>query len=86
MNVLDEVPQSYSFQGNPKLDQPKYIAETWVHEFVDSEMIKLLLKVCAFCEEGHAIMDCPFAPFHIKVSIVKHVELHNVTGTSIDQP
>ncbi len=28
VNVLDEVPQSYSHQGNPKLDQTMYKAET----------------------------------------------------------
>jgi hypothetical protein len=28
MNVLDEVPQSYSHQGNPKLDQTKHTTET----------------------------------------------------------
>jgi hypothetical protein len=39
-------------------------------------MIILLSRVCAFCgEEGHAIMDCPFVAFHIKVSIVRHVDL-----------
>jgi hypothetical protein len=43
---------------------------------MDSEMIGLLSKVCVFCEEeGHAVMDCPFMPFHIKVCIVRHVEL-----------
>jgi hypothetical protein len=50
-------------------------------------MVRLLSRVCAFCEEeGHAIMDCPFLPFHIKVGIVKHVELQNVAGTLMDQP
>jgi hypothetical protein len=39
-------------------------------------MVKLLLKVCGFYEEeGHAMMDCPFVPFHIKTSIIKHVVL-----------
>jgi hypothetical protein len=39
-------------------------------------MIRLLSRVYAFCEkEGHVIMDCPFVPFHIKVGIVRHVEL-----------
>jgi len=34
---------------------------------MDSEMIRLLSKAYAFCEEeGHAIMDCPFMPFHIR--------------------
>jgi hypothetical protein len=43
---------------------------------VDLEMIKVLSKVYAFYEkEGHAIMDCPFVPFHIKVGIARHVEL-----------
>jgi hypothetical protein len=42
-------------------------------------MIKLLSRVCAFCEEeGHAITDCPSVPFHIKTNITKLVELHNV--------
>jgi hypothetical protein len=50
-------------------------------------MIKLLSKVCAFCEEeGHAIMDCAFVPFQIRAGIVKHLELQNVTGTLMDQP
>jgi hypothetical protein len=50
-------------------------------------VVKLLSKVCAFCEEeGHAIMDCPFGPFHIRVGIVKHVELQNVAGALMDQP
>ncbi len=64
------------------MDQPRYIAKTWDHEFVDLEMIRLLSRVCAFCEEeGHVIMDCPFVPFHIKASIARHVELLNVVGT-----
>ncbi len=58
VNVLDEVPQSYSHQGNPKLDQTRYTNETHDHEYVDLKMVRLLSKVCAFCEEkGHAIMD-----------------------------
>jgi hypothetical protein len=60
------------------LDQTKHIVETWDHEFADSEMVILLSKVCAFYEERHAIMDCPFVPFHIEASIAKHVELQNV--------
>ncbi len=86
VNVLDEVPQSYSHQGNPKLDQIKYIIETQDHEFVSSEMVKLLSKVYAFCEkEGHVIMDYPFVPFHIRIGIAKHVELQNVARTLMDQ-
>jgi hypothetical protein len=47
----------------------------------------LFSRVCAFYEEkGHAIMDCPFVPFHIKVGIIKHVELQNVVGALMDQP
>jgi hypothetical protein len=54
---------------------------------MDLEMIKLLLRVYAFYEEeGHAIMDCPFVPFHIRASIVRHVELQNVVRTLMDQP
>jgi hypothetical protein len=79
--------QSYSHQGNSELDQLKYIAKTHDHEFVDLEMIMLLSKVRAFCEEeGHVIMDYPFVPFHIKTDLVRHVELQNVAGTLMDQP
>jgi hypothetical protein len=61
--------------------------ETQDHEFVDLEMIKLLLRVYAFCEEqGHVIMDCPLVPFHIRVGIVRHVEIQNVVGALMDQP
>jgi len=50
-------------------------------------MNRLLSKVCAFCEEErHAIMDCPFVPFHIKACIAKHVELQNVVRALMDQP
>ncbi len=49
-------------------------------------MIRLLSRVCAFCEEGHAIMDCRFVPFHIIIGIVNYVELQNVVGTLMDQP
>jgi hypothetical protein len=48
------------------------MTETWDHESMDLEMIGLLSNVYAFCE-GHAIMNCPFVPFHIKVGIAKHV-------------
>ncbi len=75
VNALDEILQSYSYQGNLKLDQIRHTIETRDHEFVDLEMIRLLSKVCASCEEGHVFMDCPFLPFHIKVSIARHVEL-----------
>ncbi len=76
VNVLDEIPQSYSHQGNPKLDQTRHIAKTQDYEYVDLETIMLLLRNYAFCEEErHAIMDCPFMPFHIRVGIVRHVEL-----------
>jgi len=54
---------------------------------MDSEMIMLLSKEYAFCEEKrHVIMDCPFVPFHIKACIAKHVELQNVARTLMDQP
>ncbi len=50
-------------------------------------MVRLLSRVYAFCnEEGHAIMDRPFVPFHIKASITKHVELKNVARTLMYQP
>jgi hypothetical protein len=49
-------------------------------------MIRLISKVCAFCEEeGHAIMDYPFVPFHIKGNIFRHVELRNVARALMDQ-
>ncbi len=87
MNVLVEVPQSYSHQRNLEFDQTRYITETHGHESVDLEMVILLSWVCAIYEEkGHAIMDCPCVPFHIRVSIAKHVELHNMVGTIMDQP
>ncbi len=67
LNVLDEVPQSYSHKRNLELVQTRYTIETRDHENVDLKMVKLLLKVCAFYEEeGHVIMDCPFVPFHIR--------------------
>jgi len=53
---------------------------------MDSKVVKLLSKVYAFYEEGHAIMDCPFVHFHIRSSIARHVELQNVVGTLMDQP
>jgi hypothetical protein len=36
-------------------------------------------------EEGHALTDCPFLPFHIKAIIARHVELQNVAKTLVDQ-
>jgi hypothetical protein len=45
---------------------------------MDLKVIILLSSVCVVYEEGHAIMDCPFVPFHIKTNIVKHIELQNV--------
>ncbi len=87
MNVLDEIPLSYSHQGNLELNQTSYTTKTWDYELVDLEVAKLLSKVYAFCEEeGHVIMDCPFAPFHIRTCIVRHVELHNVARTLMDKP
>jgi hypothetical protein len=56
------------------LDQTRYTTETWDHESVDLEMVRLLSRVYAFCE-GHAMMDCPFMPFQIRVGIARHVEL-----------
>jgi len=58
------------------LGQPKYIIETWDHEPMDSEMVRLISRDYAFCEEErHAIMDYSFVPFHIKANILKDVEL-----------
>jgi len=53
---------------------------------MDSEVVKLLSRVYAFYEKGHAIMDCPFVPFNIKASIARHVELQHVIGTLMDHP
>jgi hypothetical protein len=67
VNVLDEVPRSYSHQGNPKLDQTRYTTKTQDHEHVDLEVVILFSRVCAFCEkEGHVIMDYPFVPFTLE--------------------
>ncbi len=52
---------------------------------MDLEVARLLSKVYAFPEEGHAIMDFPFVLFHIKVNIARHVELQNVARTLMDQ-
>jgi len=52
---------------------------------MDSKMVRLISRVCAFCEEGHAILDCPFMPFHIRACIPRHVELQNVAGALMDQ-
>jgi hypothetical protein len=53
---------------------------------MDSEAIRLLLRVCAFCEEeGHAIMDCHVVPFHIRTCITRHVELQNAARILVDQ-
>jgi hypothetical protein len=53
---------------------------------MDLEMVRLISRVCAFCEEeGHAIMDYPFVPFHIKENILRHVELQNVAKVLMDQ-
>jgi hypothetical protein len=61
------------------LDQIRHIAETHDHEFVDSELIRLLSRVYAFCEEkGHAIMDYPFVPFHIKINITRPMMNHKM--------
>ncbi len=39
VNVLDEVPQSYSHQRNPKLHQTRYIVEIKDHDFMDLEVV-----------------------------------------------
>jgi hypothetical protein len=66
------------------LDQTRYIAETWDHESMDWEMIKIFSRASVLCEKGYAIMDCPFVPFHIRGGIAKHVELQNVAGALMD--
>jgi hypothetical protein len=54
---------------------------------MDLKVVRLHSKVYASYEEkGHAIMDCPFVHFPIKVSIVRHVELQIVAKTLMDQP
>ncbi len=87
VNVLDEVPQSYSHKGNWELDQTKYTAKTQDHEYVDSEVFILFSRAYTFYEEErHAIMDCPFMSYHIKTFIDRHMELQIVEGTLMDQP
>ncbi len=49
VNVLDEVPQSYSHQRNLELDQTRYITKIRDHEYVDLEVAKLLSRVYALC-------------------------------------
>jgi len=86
VNVLDEAPQSYSHQRNQELDQTRYKIETRDHEYVDTKVAILFSRVYAFSEEeGHAIMDCAFVPFHIIIGFAKHVELQNVVVTLMDQ-
>ncbi len=76
MNVLDEITQSHSHQGNLTFDQTRYTIQTWDHEYVNLEVFRLFSRVYAFYEEeGHVIMDCPFVPFHSEVGITRHVEL-----------
>ncbi len=53
--MLDEVRQSYSRQGNPKLDQIRYITKIHDQEYVDLEVVRLLSKIYGFCE-GHVII------------------------------
>jgi hypothetical protein len=54
---------------------------------MDWEMIMILSRVCALCEEeGHAIIGSPFVPFHIKGSIARHVELQNMARALMDHP
>jgi hypothetical protein len=67
------------------LDQTRYTVKTRDHEYVDLEVVKLLSRVYAFCEEGHVIMDCPFVFFHIRTSIIRHVGLQSVARASMDQ-
>ncbi len=43
---------------------------------LNSKVLELLSRIYAFYEEeGHAIMDYPFEPFHTRESIDRHVEL-----------
>ncbi len=57
------------------MDQTRYTIKKRDHEYVELEMVGLLIRVCAFYEERNAIMDCPFVFFHFKTNIAKHVEL-----------
>ncbi len=64
VNVLDEVPQSYSHQGNLKLDQIRYITEIRDHEYVDSKLVKLFSRIYALCDErrrcNYGLYFCAF--------------------------
>ncbi len=74
--MLGKISQTRSHQGNLKLNQTRYTTQTWDHEYVDLEVFILFSKIYVFCEEeGHAIMDCPFVPFHSEAFITRHVEL-----------
>jgi hypothetical protein len=67
-NVLDEILKSYPHQGN----------HSWIKQNtqLNSKVLELLSRIYAFYEEeGHAIMDYPFEPFHTRESIDRHVEL-----------
>ncbi len=87
VNVVDEVPHSYSHQRNLELDQTSYIAKIEDHESMDSEVAKLLSKAYAFYaqkkERNHGLS---FVSFHIRIDIARHVELQNVATTLMDQP
>ncbi len=68
------------------MDQPKYTIERHDHEYMDSKTVRLISRVCTFCEEkGHAIMDCLFMHFHIRACIPRDVELQNVARALMDQ-
>ncbi len=67
------------------MDQTRYTTKTKDHEFLDLKVAILLSRVCVFYEEGHAIMDCPYVPFHIRVCNTRHVELHNVVRALMNQ-
>ncbi len=54
------------------MDPTRYTTKTRDHESMDLEVVRLLSRVRAFYEEGHAIMDSPFLPFHIRTCIAKH--------------
>jgi hypothetical protein len=57
---------------------------SWIYGFRDVQVTFKGMYILR--GRGHAIMDCPFMPFHIIAGIVRHVELQNVVGALIDQP
>jgi hypothetical protein len=83
MNVLDEIPQSYSHQENLELDQTKYIIKTRDHEygFAGSQITFKSLGILwrRTCNYGLS-----FCAFFTSEQVLLDVELQNVVGALMD--